>query len=170
MSVQAGTVSRANALQFAQSVHTAIVSGLNRDPSTKLIYDEQVSIDAIHSGNSKIWSRPQHQAFGQDRRRIVAGRAQTLKIEFTFVDVPYKNSMEVYDMMKVFEKQLKSPASPLLSQPIFRTSVIHELEKIDDSNYKPTLNRELASDNRLVSGASALSAVFGLVSVLLALL
>lgn len=170
MSIQNGHVSRGNAQQFAQSWHNAVVTGLNRNLKGKFIYSEQVSVDALWSGDNKIWMRSAHQGFDDNRRRILGG-AQKLKIEFTFADVLYKNSMPLFELIELFEQQLKLPASPLMSQPVFRTSVIHDLKSIETSDYVPALNPEhdVEQSAKLASSAMIATPFVALLSLILAL-
>lgn len=147
MSVPAGSVLRDSAARFAASLKQALLNGLNGDAlSTKAVYDNQVSIDSIMANQVPIWSRVQYQAISSASRRRLPGGAQTLSIEFTFAEVSRTNSMELYEMIQVLDRQLKSPASSLLAEPIFAQAVIHTLEEIPTSSYTPpTTPTKLAS-------------------------
>jgi hypothetical protein len=154
------TVDRSNVLSFSQAVHTAIVHSLNSDGSSYNCYDNQVAIDQILSDGVSIWSRPQQ---GHIASRRLLNVAQRLNVEFTFANSDENNAMPLSDMIAIFDKQLRSPSSPLLNQPLFAGAVVHEVKEISDSDYT------VPTETTTKLASSAYVAVPSLLALLLAL-
>jgi len=79
--------------------------------------------------------------------------------------------MPLFELIELFEQQLKLPASPLMSQPVFRTSVIHDLEEIETSDYEPSLSpgHDVEHSSKMASSAMIATPFVALVSLFLAL-
>merc|ERR1719321_2512028 len=138
------SVDRTNALSFSQAIHSAIVQSLNSDGNAHTAYDSQVSVDQIFSNGASIWTRPQQ---GQIASRRLLNVAQKLRIEFTFAKSDEANSMSLGDMLAIFDKQLRSPASPLLTQPVLSGAVVHKVEEVSTSDYQAPTQTQLASSS-----------------------
>merc|ERR1719204_352550 len=152
-------VDRSNVLSFSQAVHTAIVQSINADNTVQgTVYDAQVAIDQILSGGVSLWTRPRQGEIAS--RRLASNVAQRLTIEFTFAN--RDGGMALTDMVALFNKQLRSPSSPLMNQPLFAGSVVHTVRETSTSDYAVATSAKLTS--------SALVAVPSLFAALLALL
>merc|ERR1719487_3172528 len=147
------SVDRTNALSFSQAVHTAIVQSLNSE-ATSAVFDSQVSVDQIFSDGVSIWTRPQQ---GQMASRRLLNVAQRLRIEFTFANSGAANAMPLPEMLTMFDRQLRSPSSPFLNQPLVTGAVVHSVEEIQTSDYVAPTATQLAS--------SAMIAVPSLVAI-----
>merc|ERR1712228_594798 len=87
-------IDRNNVNAFTNSFRGAIVTALNAHPlSKKVVYDQQVSVDAIWADGTRIWSRPENTFFGN--RRLVESQSQRILVSFTFVSVPHSLAMTV---------------------------------------------------------------------------
>jgi len=124
-------IDRSNSMMFAHSVHSAIVTSLNQADSANTAFEEQVVIDAIFSDGIPLWTKPY--AGQVSSRRLLAGRKK-LRVEFTFGYVKKPNSMPVNEMIRIFDSQIRSPASPLMNQPVFFGSVLHSVQDIGKSD------------------------------------
>jgi len=143
-------IRRTDAKLFSLSVHEAIVTSLNEDSTSYKVYDNQVSIDAIYSDGVAIWTRPVQ---GQMASRRLLRTPQSIRIEFTFANIEAENAMPLSQMTQVFDRQLRSPTSSLMTQPVFFESVIGRVEEITTSNYQPNPNKNYYS-SELKSSAS----------------
>jgi hypothetical protein len=152
-------VDRSNALSFSQAVHAAIVQSLQAEAQGVMVYDEQVSIDQLYSGNKSIWTRP---AQGQIASRRLLNTAQKLKIEFTFSNVRKQNAMLLSDMVANFDKQLRSPSSTLMNQPLFAGAVVHDVREISTSTYVPPSGNTALTSSAFV----AVPSLFALLALL----
>jgi hypothetical protein len=163
-------ISRANVRGFAQSVQNAIVVALNEDRQDnqgKTCYDSQVSVDTVYSNGVQIWSRPESLKYGNRRLLQQNRNAQRLRVDITFAAVDYKNAMTLPMMMRIFEKQLSRPASPLIHQPIFFGSVIHNVHTIETSDYKPPSSVRRTTELAPSSSFRAVPVLFLLLALLL---
>jgi hypothetical protein len=151
-------VDRTNALSFSQAVHAAIVQSLNNG-ATETVYDSQVSVDQIFSNGVSIWTRPMQ---GQMSSRRLLNAAQRLRIEFTFARSDAANAMALADMLTEFDRQLRSPSSTLLNQPLLAGAVVHRVEEITTSDYVPQTR-----STQLASSAMVPSALFAMLVALL---
>merc|ERR1719487_940037 len=141
------SVDRTNALSFSQAIHSAIVQSLNSEGSAATVYDSQISVDQIFSNGNSIWTRPMQ---GQIASRRLLNVAQRLRIEFTFAKSTEPNAMSLGDMLATFDRQLRSPASPLMNQPVLLGAVVHTVEETSTSDYEAPSQTQLASSSAMV--------------------
>lgn len=171
-------ITRNNVRGFIQSFEDAVLNSLGNDPTQSLkVMDRQLSVDAVFSNGYKIWSRPTAGDLNYSKRRLQAGGPkQKLQIEFTVVKGP-RGAASVEDMLTIFDKQLRSPSSPLMRQPIFYGAVVHKCTviKSETMDVQPFAEGEpigvspIASDfNEESSSSRALPTLFA--ALLLALL
>jgi len=123
-----GEIMRKNVAGFVESFKQAIVTGLSQESANYRVYEKQVSVDAVMNKGVPIWERP---SAGRAQRRLLQ-TAQQLKVQFTFYSMDTKNAMPLVTMLEVFNRQLRSPFSPLMTQPMFYSSVVHKVYASDD--------------------------------------
>merc|ERR1719333_2074018 len=128
-----GAVSRRNVAGFVESFKDAVVSGMSLESSKYRVYESQVAVEAVWSKGVQIWGRPSADKLSQRRRLLQSN--QKLKVDFIFSEMKNKNSMPLAIMLEVFDRQLRSPFSPMMTQPMFYGSVIHA---VYDSEYDST--------------------------------
>merc|ERR1711937_89048 len=143
-----GAVSRKNVRGFVQSFEDAVVAGLNQESANFRVFEKQVATEAVWSKGVQIWGRPSEGVINQRRRLLQTN--QRLKIDFTFSAINNKKAMPLDMMLEVFNRQLRSPFSPMMTQPIFYGSVIHSVYESDmKSNYiaeLPSANSKKVTD------------------------
>lgn len=132
-----GAISRSNVRGFVKSFEDAVVAGLAQESSQYRVYEKQVATESVWSKGIQIWDRPSQNKMNQ--RRLLQ-TSQRLKVVFTFSSIDIKNAMPLETMLEVFNRQLRSPFSPMMTQPIFYGSVIHA---VYESNVESTYVAEL---------------------------
>jgi len=152
-------IGRANVKLFAQSMHSAIVTSLNEAAVEFKVYDTQVSIDAVYSDGIPIWTRPIQ---GKMASRRLMDSPQRIRVEFTFANVETANAMPLHTMTEDFNRQLKSPSSSLMLQPVFFGSIVHRVYEITTSSYEPDY---YPSD--LIDGTSSTTRAVPIIAILL---
>jgi len=165
MTLEKGSITRTNAHLFAHSMKEAIRMALNEHDNYQ-VYDSQVSVDRVKSNGVPIWQRTTKGAMHDVAFRRLESGAQTLITEITFANVHQVNAMPLKNMIEAFERQIKSPSSPLMHQPVFYGAIVHSVEEIKTSTYSPPVGEKEIS---LESSAFALipCAFFALLSALL---
>jgi len=170
LTIQQSAVSRRNVRGFVQSFEDAILTALKYE-AVDHVYDGQVAVDAVWSKETMIWSRPTAGEFNMRKLLQDGGANQKLRVEFTIVSAPMADSVSVSQMLTIFDKQLRSLSSPLMQQPIFAGSVVHECRSIEASSYRMPRNQGTVSvgETEVVDFGDESSAVRSLPAALLAL-
>lgn len=137
LTLQQTAISRKNVRGFVQSFEDAIITAIKYEAQQK-VYDGQVVVEAVYSKDTQIWSRPTSGQFNVNRKLLAAAVNQRLRVEFTVVNAPHSGSISVNSVLEIFDKQLRSPSSPLMQQPIFYGSVVHKCITIEASSYRMT--------------------------------
>jgi len=160
-------VTRANVYSFTTAFQTAIVTSLNEDFSAvDTVFDSQVAVEAVFSNDKPIWQRAAESQL-DSRRLQQPGTAQRLKVVFTFANTALPGSMQLREMIRIFNEQLISPSSPLMNQPLFFGAVVHEVKAEPLGGYLPP--NPSGGNTRLTSSASAALPIFALLGLLQAL-
>jgi len=166
LTIQQSAVSRRNVRGFVQSFEDAIITALKYEAVDR-VYDAQVAVDAVWSKDTMIWSRPTAGEFNT-RKLLQAAANQKLRVEFSVVSAPMSDAISVQRMLTIFDKQLRSPSSPLMQQPIFYGSVVHECRSIEASSYRmsagpsgsaPISETDLAEESSAVRSLPVLAAL-----------
>lgn len=134
MSFMQSSVTRKNVRGFIQGFEDSIITALKAEAHGR-IYEQQIVVEAVYSKGTKIWSRPTSGSVSVDRRKLLSSE-QLLRVDFTMTNAPVKGAMTVEEMVKILDKQLRSPSSPLMVQPMFYGSVFHRCVKIAPSDYR----------------------------------
>jgi len=158
-------INRKNVLMFTHSLKQAIVTALNED-SIQTVYSNQVSVDKVISNGVSIWEKTDTSSW--DARRLEVSSVQRIETHISFGKVNRANSMSLSKMIEVFEKQIKSPSSPLMHQPVFYGAIVHDVHDLPNARpYEPI--EEVKVLNGMESSAFAVVpfALFALLSALL---
>jgi len=127
------------------------------------VYESQVVVEAVYSKDNMIWSRPSTSNLNS-RRKLMADNQ---KIRIVFSMVKKTGGVSVQEMAEVFKKQLRSPSSPLMVQPIFYGSVVHKCVEVDPVAHEPvTKTAGISSVNDIAEESSAICAAPVLIALL----
>merc|ERR1719204_2395796 len=150
-------ISRRNVRGFVQGFEDAVVHALQRESGQYRVYESQVAVDAVWAKNTEIWSRPSSGHINEDHRRLQTPTNQKLRVDFTYSCLEsMHNSMPLSEMLRLFNRQLRSPVSPLMRQPLFYGSVVHIVrENAEGSNYNAQYTLDGSSGRMDVQGVFA---------------
>jgi len=141
LTLQKSKITRNNVRGFVQSFEDAIRTSIAAESSDRVM-DDQVAVDSVFSNDVKIWSRPTYGDVNVAKRRLQAGNGnQKMRIDFT-ITRGRRNAASVADMLTIFDKQLRSPSSPLGRQPIFYGAVVHTCTVLKSENVDTQNDRE----------------------------
>jgi len=133
-----------------------------------IVYESQVSVDAVYRDNVRIWSRPETM-YGN--RRLLKAEDSLLTVDFTLANVDYHRAMPMSMMLEDLRLQLIRPASSLYQQPLFRGSVIHDCSTAPaTSNYSPPMMnaRNSLEESAAVAPLALFSIVISIFNMILA--
>jgi len=140
LTLQRTAITRNNVRGFVQSFEDAVMTAMQAESRDRVV-EQQLVVEAIYSDDVPIWSRPSHGTLNAPKRRLLAAVNKKLRVDFTMVKGPMKTA-SVMDMLTIFDKQLRSPSSPLMRQPIFFGAVVHSVTVLETSNYRaPDMGR-----------------------------
>merc|ERR1712012_728881 len=117
-------------------------------------------------GNNMIWSSP---SIVSDRRKLESHK--TIRVVFSMHNSD--GAMTVQHMLAIFDKQLRSPASPLMAQPLFYGSDVHsckQVEAVDSRTQMGGIHSDIHSAYDIVNEESsairAVPIIVGLLTML----
>merc|ERR1712012_1530535 len=129
-----GAISQKSVHSLVQTFEESVANALAMESSQYHLYDGQVAVEVVWSNDMKLWERP---SAGVVHTRRLLQSSQRIKIDFTLARHGNSNAMPLPLMLEVFDRQIRSPFSPLMSQPLFNGAVMHAVYESElESTYK----------------------------------